>query len=147
MQRGKHMIKLIVGPKGSGKTKRMLELVNQTAETSKGNVVLLEKVCNIAPYVNHKAKTIVTDEYDISNWEELRYFLYGIVEGNRDVTDIFVDTTFKIVQNTVSLPFSMYIFFLELSELCETRDIQFTFSLSCQKEEIPQDFFKYCEII
>ena len=52
MQRGKHMINLIVGPKGSGKTKRMLELVNQMAETSKGNVVLLEKVCNIAPYVN-----------------------------------------------------------------------------------------------
>lgn len=46
------MINLIVGPKGSGKTKRMLELVNQMAETSKGNVVLLEKVCNIAPYVN-----------------------------------------------------------------------------------------------
>lgn len=94
-----------------------------------------------------KAKTIVTDEYDVSNWDELRYFLCGIVEGNRDITDIFVDTTFKIVQNTASVPFSMYIFFLELSELCEKRDIQFTFSLSCQEEEIPQDFFKYCEII
>ncbi|MGN0005030.1 MAG: hypothetical protein ACI37Z_03570 [Candidatus Gastranaerophilaceae bacterium] len=141
------MIKLIVGPKGSGKTKRILDLVNQTVRTSKGNIVFLEKICNIAPYMDYKAKTVVTAEYSISSWDELRFFMYGLIEGNRDITDVFVDTTFKIVQNSLKNPFSMYCFFSELAKLSETRGVQFTFTLSCEKEEFPEEFLKYCEII
>ena len=64
------MIKLIVGNKGSGKTKKLIDLVNQTAETSKGNVVCIEKGDTLTFSVSHKARLIDIEAYGVSGYGE-----------------------------------------------------------------------------
>ena len=90
------MIKLFIGGKGSGKTKALIELVNNAANTSAGSVVCIEKGDKLKLDITYKARLIDSDYYAISNAEALYGFLSGILASNNDITDIFVDGTLKI---------------------------------------------------
>ena len=90
------MIKLIIGGKGSGKTKTLIELVNSAAESTKGSVVCIEKGDKLNLDIIHKARLIDTDFYAIRDAAALYGFVAGILASNNDITDIFVDSTLKI---------------------------------------------------
>ena len=91
------MIKLIIGNKGHGKTKKLIDLVNSCVENSDGNVVCVEKEPKLTYDVSSKARLLETDTYRINGHKAFYGFLAGICAGNYDVTDILVDATFKIV--------------------------------------------------
>ena len=93
------MIKLFIGGKGSGKTKTLIEMVNNAVETSKGNVVCLEKGDKLIHDITYKARLIDTDFYAINDAEALYGFIAGILASNSDITDIFVDASLKICGN------------------------------------------------
>lgn len=90
------MIKLIVGTKGSGKTKTLIDMAKAAAETSKGNVVCVEKGDKLAREVPTSVRLINSDEYQVKGFANLYGFLAGILAGNYDITHLFVDGTFKI---------------------------------------------------
>lgn len=90
------MIKLIIGAKGSGKTKTLIELVNKAAETSQGAVVCIEKGDKLRLDITYKARLIDADSYSITTAEALFGFIAGILASNNDITDIFVDGTLRI---------------------------------------------------
>ncbi len=136
------MIKLIIGNKGSGKTKRLIELVNSCIETSDGNVVCVEKEPKLTYDISSKARLLETDTYRIKGHKAFYGFLAGICAGNYDVTDILVDATFKIVGREYD---RLSQFFEMLSELSEATDVNFYFTISCDKEDLPVDIFDYCE--
>ena len=96
------MIKLFIGAKGSGKTKTLIELVNNAANTSKGSVVCIEKGDKLRFDITSKARLIDTDYYNINNAEKLTGFIAGILASNSDITDIFVDSSLKICGNDVN---------------------------------------------
>ena len=87
------MITLITGKKGSGKTKRLIDMCNLSAEQSKGNVIFIEKTNDSTYNVSHKARLAVADEYAISGFTALYGFMAGMCAGNYDITDIYVDST------------------------------------------------------
>ena len=118
------MIKLIIGNKGSGKTKKLIDLVNTCVEKSDGNVVCIEKEPKLTYDVSSKARLLETDTYRVSGCKAFYGFLAGICAGNYDVTDIFFDM---------------------LSELSEAQDVDFYFTISCDKEDLPVEVFDYCE--
>jgi hypothetical protein len=93
------MIKLFIGGKGSGKTKTLIELVNNAANTSDGNVVCIEKGDKLKLDITYKARLIDTDYYAVADAEALYGFIAGILASNSDITDIFVDSALKIVGN------------------------------------------------
>ena len=93
------MIKLIVGKKGSGKTKTLIDLVNTALSTSNGSVVCIEKGNKLNFEINYKCRLIDTDEYLVTDGQSLYGFIAGILASNHDVTDIFVDSALKICQN------------------------------------------------
>jgi len=95
------MIKLFIGAKGSGKTKTLIELVNNAASTSNGSVVCIEKGDKLRFDITSKARLIDTDCYNITNAEKLTGFIAGILASNSDITDIFVDSSLKICGNDV----------------------------------------------
>lgn len=136
------MIKLIIGNKGSGKTKRLIELVNSCIETSDGNVVCVEKEPKLTYDISSKARLLETDTYRIKGHKAFYGFLAGICAGNYDVTDILIDATFKIVGREYD---RLSQFFEMLSELSEATDVNFYFTISCDKEDLPVDIFDYCE--
>ncbi len=96
------MIKLFIGVKGTGKTKTLIEMVNNAANTSNGNVVCIEKGDKLKLDVTYKARLIDTDYFSITDAESLFGFIAGILASNSDITDIFVDSALKICGNDVA---------------------------------------------
>ena len=136
------MIKLIIGNKGSGKTKKLVELVNSCVENSDGNVVCVEKSPKLTYDISSKERLLETETYSINGCKAFYGFLAGICAGNYDVTDVLIDATFKIVGRDYS---KLPQFFDMLSELSEATDVNFYFTISCDKEDLPVEIFDYCE--
>lgn len=90
------MIKLIVGTKGSGKTKTMIDMINDATKTATGNVVVIEKSMQLTTSINHAARLVDVDEYKINNAEMLYGFVAGVLAGNYDITNLFMDGILKI---------------------------------------------------
>jgi len=93
------MLKLIIGVKGTGKTKALINMVNSAVENSHGNVVCIEKGDKLTYDVKHQARLIDTKQYFISDAQSLYGFVAGIFASNHDVTDLFIDSALKICGN------------------------------------------------
>ena len=96
------MIKLFIGGKGSGKTKTLIELVNNATAASKGSVVCIEKGDKLTHDITYKARLIDSDEYAIYTADDLYGFIAGVLASNSDITDLFVDSGLKICGNDVA---------------------------------------------
>ncbi len=90
------MIQLIVGGKGSGKTKKMIDMINESAKTTPGNIVCIEKSMKLTYDINYKARLIDVDEYSISGYEMLYGFIAGILAGNYDIVEVYLDGVLKL---------------------------------------------------
>ena len=90
------MIKLIVGGKGSGKTKKMIEMINESATTTPGNIVCIEKSMKLTYDVSHAVRLIDVDEYKISGYDMLYGFITGVLAGNYDIVEVYLDGVLKI---------------------------------------------------
>lgn len=93
------MLKLIVGVKGTGKTKTLINLVNGALEVTKGDVVCIEKGTKLRYDIKPSARLIDVDEYKIADAQSLYGFIAGIMASNHDVTDLFIDSALKICNN------------------------------------------------
>lgn len=104
--------------------------MNTCVEKSDGNVVCIEKEPKLTYDVSSKARLLETDTYRVSGCKAFYGFLAGICAGNYDVTDILIDATFKIVGREYQ---KLVQFFDMLSELSEAQDVDFYFTISCDK--------------
>ncbi len=90
------MLKLIIGLKGTGKTKQLIEMVNKATDTSKGSVVCIEKSDKLRYDIKYQCRLIAADDYSIYDAQSLFGFVAGIYASNHDVTDLFIDSALKI---------------------------------------------------
>ena len=128
------MVTLIIGKKGSGKTKKLINLAAEAVGTSKGNVVVIEKGSKLTYDVSHKARLIDTEQYGIKGYDTFFGFLSGICAGNYDVTDVLVDSTLKIGGQD----FTAFSEFIEKINALATRsETKFTFLVSADEKDIP----------
>lgn len=134
------MITILTGNKGSGKTKKLLELANAATEKSQGNVVVIEKGQKLTFDISHSARLVDSDAYDIKGADALCGFVSGICAGNYDVTDIFVDSTLKITGTGAEI---LETVIPELEKLSEAASTNFCLSVSAADEEIPAAAAKY----
>ncbi len=138
------MISIIIGNKGSGKTKRLVELVNAAVDASKGNVVCIEKGLKLTYDLTHKARLVDTDEYNISGFDTLYGFIGGMCAGNYDLTEIFVDATLKIGGRNYE---ELADFIAKLAPLSEKTNVEIVFTNSCDESELPARIFEYANKI
>lgn len=132
------MIKLFIGGKGSGKTKTLIEMVNNAVNASKGNVVCIEKGDKLIHDITYKARLIDTDAYSVCDAEALYGFVAGILASNSDITDIFVDSALKIIGNDVEAFEKM------LSKLDKiTSEVNLVMTSSITLEECPESVKAY----
>ena len=96
------MLKLIIGVKGTGKTKSLINLVNAASAESKGDVVCREKGVKLRYDVKSSVRLINTEEYFVADTDALYGFIAGIFASNHDITDLFVDSGLKICGNDVA---------------------------------------------
>ena len=123
------MVTLIIGKKGSGKTKKLISLANEAVSASNGNVVVVEKGAKLTYDVTHKARLIDTDQYAITG------FLSGICAGNYDVTDVLVDSTLKICGDDFD---KLADFITKVNVLAAKSETKFTFLISADESELPK---------
>lgn len=133
------MIKLIIGKKGSGKTKKLVDMVNAAAQTSLGNVVCIEKGDTLTFSVTHKVRLVDADALGISGYDEYYGMLAGIKAGNHDITHIFGDATLRIGGRNYD---ELSDFFYRLKSI---EDVDFIFTVSCDEEELPAKIFELAE--
>ena len=137
------MVTLIIGKKGTGKTKKLIALANDTAASSTGNVVVIEKGAKLTYDITHKARLIDTDQYAITGYDMLFGFISGICAGNYDITDIFVDSTFKICSDNKD---DLKTFVSKLNALSKTAETNVTLLISAGKEELPEMDAEFAEV-
>ena len=138
------MVTLIIGKKGTGKTKKLIALANETANASTGNVVVIEKGAKLTYDITHKARLIDTDAYAISGYDMMFGFLSGICAGNFDVSDILVDSTFKICPEGVE---GLESFVIKLNKLAEESETKFTLLISAAEADLPEGLKAVCHEI
>jgi ABC-type molybdenum transport system ATPase subunit/photorepair protein PhrA len=134
------MISLIIGRKGSGKTKKLIDNINARVEESHGNVVCIEKGLKLTYDLTYRVRLVDSDRFAIEGYNELFAFISGICAGNYDVTDIFVDGTLKIGgQDKAEL-----VKFLErLAALADLAKAKIMLTISCDEEELPEAIHQF----
>lgn len=128
------MVKLLVGYKGSGKTKSMIQLANDRVETSDGSVVFINKNHRLMYDLKYKIRVVCMEEYEqIKNSDEYIGFLYGILSSDHDIEVIFIDSILKHDDVDIAdLPG----FLNRLKGISEKYSIEFIVSISASAEEI-----------
>ena len=93
------MVQILAGEKGEGKTKILIDLASESVSTSDGDVIYIDDDKRHIYDLNHKIRFVEVSEFPLANYRELIGFIYGIFSQNSDITKVFVDGIFKIVQS------------------------------------------------
>ncbi len=138
------MVKLLVGHKGSGKTKSMIQLANDRVAKSDGSVVFINKNHRLMYDLKYKIRVVCMEEYEhITNSDEYIGFLYGIISSDHDIEVIFIDSILKHADVTIAdLPG----FLSRLDEISQKYKIEFVVSISATADELG-DIAKQYEVL
>ena len=90
------MIKLIPGKRGTGKTKILVDLIKEAAKNTRGNVVCIEKAMQLTYDIPYSVRLVDVYSYSISSYDKLYGFISGMIAGNYDISEVFVDGILKI---------------------------------------------------
>ena len=122
------MVRLIMGVKGSGKTKQLIELINNAAKDEPGNVVCIEANRNMTYDIHYHIRLIDAQEYKLNSYDLFRGFISGLYAGNYDISHVFIDNLFKIVGGEIGSDTENFLNWLD--RFGEQNNIKFTVSIS-----------------
>ena len=129
------MIKIIAGNKGSGKTKRLIDMTNDTAKVSSGNVVFLDKDNSYMYEIDRAVRFVNVNDYRVKSAEMFLGFLGGMLASNYDISTIFIDAFLKLIAIDVA---EADWFFASLEEYGKKHDVTFVLSVSADPETLPE---------
>lgn len=133
------MINLIIGKKGSGKTKTLIDRINTAVAETNGCLVCVEKGETLRRSISYKVRWVGVEQFDISGYENFYGFLAGMLAGNYDIKEIFIDGILKIGGADFDELGAM---FAKLDKLTG-KDTLVTFTVSADVSELPESVTKY----
>ena len=125
------MVRLIMGGKGEGKTKQLIEMLNNAAKDEQGSVVCIEAVRNMTFNIHYQIRLIDAQEYDLHNYDIFRGFIIGLYAGNYDISYIFIDDLGKIVKEGADSATEAFLDWLDF--FGERNGIKFTVTVSADR--------------
>jgi len=134
------MIKVICGPQGSGKTKKLIDSCNKACEKTKGNIVYITDNSENTMQVRFEVKYINVLEYNITSKELLKGFVGGLIAGNADIEYVYIDRSRRIANLVLS---EMEDFYKCLEEYDKSHKVNFVLTASCELNDIPEFLKKY----
>ena len=135
------MVKLLIGHKGSGKTKKMIDLANSSLNTVNGSVVFINKNSRLMYDLKYRIRVICMEDFEqIRNIDEYIGFIYGIISQDHDIELIFIDSILKFADVTFS---NIEDFLARLDLISRTYGMDFVGSLSATREELGDYLDKY----
>jgi len=138
------MVSLIIGHKGTGKTKHLIEEVHKAVEASDGHVICVEKNRKLTYDIDIRVRLVETDEFSVSGYDAYYGFLAGMCASDNDLTDVLGDGTLKIGGDDKE---ELGKFLAKVNALGEATGTHFLFTISADKEELPEGVFDVCEQI
>ena len=135
------MVRLIMGAKGSGKTKHLIEMINNAAKDEPGNVVCIEANRTMTYDIHYHIRLIDTEEYKLNSYDLLRGFISGLYAGNYDITQVFIDNLCKIVGGGVDKDTEEFLNWLDI--FGERNNIKFTATISAETSEATDGMQKF----
>ena len=130
------MVQLILGKKGKGKTKIILDMVNKEVNDAKGNIVYLDKSMGHMYELNNKVRLINELDYEIANADEFIGFIRGIVSQDHDLEQIYFDSFLKIAQLEASDRIEEVV--AELDQISDKYGFKIVASVSLDEAELPE---------
>lgn len=134
------MVKLFVGEKGSGKTKKMIEMANQSVDCTKGSTVFINKDSRLTCNLKYSIRLINLQDYEVKDINTYVGLIYGIISYDHDIENIYIDSILRHADIELEdLPDFLSI----IEKLSDRYNIDFMVSVSCAKESLPEDIKKY----
>ncbi len=128
------MVRLLIGHKGSGKTKKIVSLANESLNTVDGSVVFISKNSRLMTDLKYNIRLICMEDYEsITNVDEYIGFLYGIVSQDHDLERIFIDSILKHADIKKE---NLEDFLARLEKISKEHDLEFIVSISADREEL-----------
>ena len=121
------MIHVIMGLKGSGKTKKLLASINETVANANGDVVCIEYGKKLTYDLTYRVRLVDSKEYGINNQDKLKGFLSGLHAGNFDITNVYIDNLYKTIGSDRAAGEE---FILWCAEFAQANDMNITLSVS-----------------
>ena len=136
------MVKLLVGHRGRGKTKQMIDLANEQGENSNWSIIFIIKNSRLMYDLKYKIRVVCMEEYEhITNSDEYIGFIYGIISSDHDIETIYIDSILKHADFSLG---DIPEFLSRLRVISKNYGMDFVVSLSAEKEEmIGVDFSEY----
>ena len=135
------MVSIIMGLKGSGKTKKLVDLVREAVKEETGDVVCIERERKLTFAIPSQARLIDASAYDIGSYEFLKGLICGVHAGNYDITHFFIDNFYKLVNDKA--PEALEAFLQWLDRFSEAEKISFVISISADPAAVPDSVKKY----
>ena len=134
------MIHVIMGLKGSGKTKKLIDSINEAVANAQGDVVCIEYGKKLTYDVSYRARLVDSKEYGINNLEMLKGFLSGLHAGNFDITNVYIDNLYKTIGTDRAAGEA---FILWCAAFAEANNMNITVTVSDDPEQASEEIKKY----
>jgi len=135
------MIKLITGKKGTGKTKLLIDMINDAVKATNGDLICIEKGAKLTYDISYKVRLVDAERFSISGYDAFYGFVAGMLAGNYDIKEIFVDSILKIG----GADFAEFGIMLDKLDKLTGDDTQVVFTVSADNEELPASVTKFAD--
>ncbi|MBQ5314737.1 MAG: hypothetical protein J6J52_01790 [Oscillospiraceae bacterium] len=133
------MVKIITGKKGSGKTKVLIDMINEAAKSTSGNIVCIEKGLKLTYDIDHSVRLTDMEDYNLEGIDMFYGFVNGMIAGNFDIKEIYVDGILKVVGRDYA---ELGVLFDKLDKITGD-DIKCIITVSADADELPDSVMKY----
>lgn len=133
------MIQLIVGTKGSGKTKTLVDMINAGTRTTSGNVVVIEKGMQLTYDIDYKARLVDMDEYHVVGADMFYGFVAGVLAGNYDITELYIDGVLKVLDHDLDTLGKV----LDQLSAIAGENLKLVVTVSADRAALPESVSKY----
>ncbi|HIX33756.1 hypothetical protein B5E65_04975 [Gemmiger sp. An120] len=133
------MIQLIVGTKGSGKTKTLVDMINAGTRTTSGNVVVIEKGMQLTYDIDYKARLVDMDEYHVAGADMFYGFVAGVLAGNYDITELYIDGVLKVLDHDLDTLGKV----LDQLSAIAGENLKLVVTVSADRAALPESVSKY----
>ena len=134
------MIQIIMGLKGSGKTKKLIDSINEAVASAQGDVVCIEYGKKLTYDINYRVRLVDSQEYGINSLDMLKGFLSGLHAGNFDITNVYIDNLYKTIGDNRE---NGEAFILWCAEFAKVNNMNITITVSADPAEASEAVKQY----
>lgn len=135
------MVKLIVGGKGSGKSRKLVEDLNKQAENPENNIICILRGDRLDKYVKFRVRMIDINEYPVNNFDELLAFIAGLNARDYDITHIYIDSIAKVARSEDQEELTRFL--AALQGMSVEHHFESEIIYSCECENLPENMKEY----